>query len=97
MATPFLPKLNRLPIDLPEGAVRIDLVEGVPIFRASSAVQGRIETLLDKQVDGALSANEEQELDYYAEIDDHLSFMNRTVRNLSLAETPRASYQQSKI
>jgi hypothetical protein len=86
MATPFLPKLNRLPIDLPEGAVRIDLVEGVPIFRASSAVQARIETLLDKQADGALAVDEAQELDRYAEIDDYLSFVNRTVRNLSLSE-----------
>jgi hypothetical protein len=86
MATPFLPKLNRLPIDLPEEAVRIDLVEGVPIFRASSAVQARIETLLDKQADGALAVDEAQELDRYAEIDDYLSFVNRTVRNLSLSE-----------
>jgi hypothetical protein len=91
MATPLLPKLDRLPIDLPEGAVRIDLVEGIPMFRAAGAVQERIEFLLDRQADGLLSANEEQELDCYAEIDDYLSFLNRTVRNLALAETPKAS------
>lgn len=34
-------KLSHLPNSLPlDGAVRIQLVEGVPIFRASSLVQG---------------------------------------------------------
>jgi hypothetical protein len=91
MAIPLLPKLNRLPTGLPEGAVGIELEEGVPVFRASNAVQDRIEALLEKQVDGALSAGEEQELDCYAEIDDYLSFVNRTVRNLAFVETAQAS------
>ncbi len=35
-------KLSHLPNSLPlDGAVRIELVEGVPIFRASNLVQGR--------------------------------------------------------
>ncbi|MBD2451344.1 hypothetical protein H6G76_30305 [Nostoc sp. FACHB-152] len=33
----------------------------------------------------------EQELDCYEEIDDYLSFVNRTMRNLSLASTQSAS------
>ncbi|MCM0591159.1 MAG: hypothetical protein ACSI46_21170 [Gloeotrichia echinulata DVL01] len=42
-------KLLHLPKSLPlDGAVRIELVEGVPIFRASSLVQGRIEALLNE-------------------------------------------------
>ena len=45
-----LPKLHSLPTTLPlEGAVRIELEEGVPIFRASETVQTRIDTLLEKQ------------------------------------------------
>ena len=37
------PKLKNLPNRLPiEGAVSIELVEGVPIFRASSSIQSRI-------------------------------------------------------
>ena len=78
-----LPKLHSLPTTLPlEGAVRIELEEGVPIFRASETVQARIETLLEKQQTQQLSQQEEQELDAYEEIDDYLSLLNRLVRNL---------------
>ena len=83
METPLPPKLQRLPVTLPlEGAVRIELVEGVPIFRASSVVQERIETLLFEQQISQLTPDEEQELDSYEEMDDYLSFLNRIVRNL---------------
>jgi uncharacterized protein YnzC (UPF0291/DUF896 family) len=64
-----------------EGAVRIELEEGVPIFRASSAVQSRIEALLARQETAKLTTEEEEELDSYEEIDDYLSFLNRVVRN----------------
>ena len=78
-----LPRLDRLPTSLPvEGAVRIELEEGTPVFRASSAVQARIETLLSKQGAIGLSQEEEQELDGYEDVDDYLSFLNRVVRNL---------------
>ncbi len=79
MALPVLPKLKSLPA---QGAVEIVLAERVPIFRASEAVQARIETLLAKQKDSPLSIEEEQELDSYEEIDDYLSFVNRTMRNV---------------
>lgn len=82
-----LPKLKTLPATLPiDGAVRIELEEGVPIFRASQEVQNRIEQLLEKQKVTALSADEEHEMDSYEEIDDYLSFVNRTIRNLFLRE-----------
>lgn len=88
MAISVVPKLanltNALPID---GAVRLELEEGVPILRASEIVRSRIESLLDKQQKNSLSQAEEAELDSYEEIDDYLSFVNRTVRNLYLAET----------
>ena len=92
MKIPSLPKLRSLPVNLPlEGAVRIELEEGIPIFRASSAVLARIDRLLTKQQDVVLTPEEEQELDSYEEIDDYLSFVNRTVRNISLTEIPQAS------
>jgi hypothetical protein len=82
-----IPRLHRLPATLPaEGAVRIKLEEGVPIFRASATVQARIEALLLKQRTSQLSVEEEDELDRYEEIDDYLSFLNRVVRNLLQAE-----------
>ena len=83
-----MPKLDRLPAALPiEGAVRIELEEGMPIFRASETVQTRIEALLLKQQDSSLSSDDEKELDCYEEIDDYLSFVNRTMRNLFLTQT----------
>jgi hypothetical protein len=44
---PSLPtKLQHLPTSLPiEGAVRIGLVEGIPIFWASSTVQNHVEII----------------------------------------------------
>jgi hypothetical protein len=65
-----------------EGAVRVELEEGIPIFRASKAVQAQIEALLRKQRVSRLSAEDEEELDLYEEIDDYLSFLNRVTRNL---------------
>lgn len=79
---PF-PKLDSLPATLPvEGAVRIELQAGIPVFRASASVQDRIETLLHKQREEGLSEEENRELDQYEAIDDYLSFVNRVVRNL---------------
>jgi len=89
----YLPlKLQSLPATLPiEGAVRIELEEGIPVFRASSAVQEHITALLAKQQIAPLNLAEEQELDCYEEIDDYLSFVNRTLRNLSLNQIRQLS------
>jgi hypothetical protein len=77
-----LPLLRHLPASLPlEGAVRLELQDGVPVLRASTAVQRRIIALLRKQQRGILSADEMTELDQYEELDDYLSFLNRLVRN----------------
>ncbi len=79
--------LDELPATMPrEGAVRIELVEGVPLFRASGEVQKRIEALLERSAQAVLTSGEAQELERYAEIDDYLSLVNRVVRNLLLEE-----------
>jgi hypothetical protein len=78
-----LPRLHALPATLPlEGAVRIELEEGIPIFRASGSIQARIEELLLKEREIGLTVEEKEELDAYEEIDDYLSFVNRMLRNL---------------
>lgn len=74
---------NNLPLD---NAVRIELTEGVPIFKASNQVQQRIEILLDKQKESGLSLEEEKEFDEYEELDDYLSLVNRLVRNASVIQ-----------
>lgn len=79
-----IPRLHDLPPSLPrDGAVQLELEEGVMIFRVSDAVQERIEALLHKQTDASLSTDEEQELTQYEQIDEYLSFVNRLVRNLA--------------
>lgn len=77
-----LPRLRVLPQTLPvEGAVRLELEEGVPVFRVTESVQDRIEDLLSAQEERSLSTDEDAELDRYEEIDDFLSFVNRLTRN----------------
>ena len=84
MTTNYAPlRVVSLPATMPvEGAIRIQLEEGVPILRASGSVQSRIESLLAKEKRAALSLEEEREFDRYEEIDDYLSFVNRVIRNL---------------
>jgi hypothetical protein len=77
-----LPTLRNLPASLPlNGAVRLELQDGVPVLRASTAVQRRITTLLRKQKHGTLSPSRTAELDQYEDLDDYLSLLNRLVRN----------------
>jgi hypothetical protein len=79
-----IPKLHGLPETLPrDGAVQLEVEEGVLIFRVSDAVQDRIESLLNKQRAVALSSKETEELQQYEAIDDYLSFTNRLLRNLA--------------
>jgi hypothetical protein len=69
----------------------MELVEGVPIFRATSIVQTRIEALIVDRQDRVLSPAEEDELDCYEEVDDYLSFVNRMVRNTLLSQPEPAA------
>ena len=79
----YLPKLTELPTSLPsDGAISIVLVQGIPTFRASTAVTKRLEQLLEKEQATGLSKAELAELAQYEEVDDYLSYLNRVVRNL---------------
>lgn len=79
------PVLQSLPDSLPmEGAFSVVLEEGIPIFRASQAVQDRIEALLDKQAEAVLTLEELTELDCHAETNDSPSFVNRIIYDLKL-------------
>lgn len=85
MSNSVLPKLKSINKTLPlEGIISIEITENIPIFRASSVVENRINELFEKQKISELEPQEEQELDSYEEIDDYLSFVNRTIRNLTL-------------
>jgi hypothetical protein len=79
--------LETLPMD---GVVRIDLCEGVPVFRAPPQIQERIEELLEKQQAAALTADEAREISWYEQLDDFLSLVNRLVRNSMQATDPDA-------
>ncbi|MBI5715458.1 MAG: hypothetical protein HZC38_18825 [Chloroflexi bacterium] len=75
----FTTLMQTLPLD---NIVRIEVSEGLPIFRALPHVQERIEKLLEKQQTFPLSASEKRELTQYEELDDFLSLVNRLTRNL---------------
>ena len=76
------PHLQMLAKALPlEDAVRIELREGVPVFRAQPRIQDRIEELLEKQPTLPLTEGEERELLQYEELDEFLTLVNRLVRN----------------
>jgi len=88
MNNPVLPQLKNITKNLSlEGIISIEITENLPTFRASSVITNRIEKLIEKQKKCELEPQEEQELDCYEEIDDYLSFVNRTIRNLSLQKT----------
>jgi hypothetical protein len=83
--------LETLPL---ENGARLDVCEGVPVFRAPHDVSARIEQLLTEQQTRPLSEDEKRELDRYEGLDDFLSLVNRLVRNALLAPSsapPHAS------
>lgn len=87
MNTDLLPELKNISKSLSiEGIISIEITEVLPVFKASNLVKNRIEELLNKQKISALDFQEEQELDCYEEIDDYLSFVNRTIRNLAFQQ-----------
>ena len=69
---------NALPL---EDGVRIELREGVPVFRAQPRIQDRVEELLEEQPTSPLTACKKRELLQYEELDEFLSLVNRLVRN----------------
>jgi len=90
MNNSVLPQLTNLSKTVPlEGIISICITENIPIFRASSAITNRIEELIEKQKISELDDKEELELDCYEEIDDYLSFVNRTIRNLTFQGTKK--------
>jgi uncharacterized protein YnzC (UPF0291/DUF896 family) len=85
-----IPKLENLPLILPrERAVRLEVEQGVVVFRASAEVRERIENLLEKQKTDSLTEEEKRELEAFEEIDDYLSHVNRLIRNSF--ETPEVN------
>lgn len=59
-----LPSLNKLPKSMPnDGAISMAFEEGVPVFRASTQVQERIQLLLTHQQENQLTSEEVEELD----------------------------------
>ena len=69
-----------------EGAISLEVEQGVIILRASKAVQERIESLLHKQQTAKLTRAEKNELKQYEQVDDYLSLLNRLSRNVARSE-----------
>lgn len=80
MTTNLPIKLERLPKTLPiEGAVRVELAQGVLVFRASRFFLERIEILTAKKNAASLTSEELQELEDYEELNNYLTWVNQTI------------------
>lgn len=70
-----------------EGAISLDVEEGLVVLRASKPVAARIQLLLQKNASSELTAAEKNELDQFEELDYYLSLLNRLSRNLATADS----------
>ena len=81
----MLLNLHRLPNSLPsEGSIGIELVKGLLVFRISTKIQERIETLFAQKTESALTSEEATELDQYQELVDYLNLVNETIKKAFL-------------
>lgn len=69
-----------------DGAINLEVEQGVIILRASKSVQDRIELLLHKQQTAKLTRSDKNELQQYEQVDDYLSLLNRLSRNLAQSQ-----------
>jgi hypothetical protein len=81
----LLLNLHRLPNSLPrEGSIRIELVKGLLVFRISTKIQERIETLIAQKTESAVTSEEATELDQYQLLVDYLNLVNETIKKAFL-------------
>ena len=67
-----------------EGSIGIELVKGLLVFRISTKIQDRIETLIAQKTESALTSEEETELDQYQQLVDYLNLVNETIKKAFL-------------
>lgn len=92
-----IPKLEALPPSFPaEGALNIKIKEGIPVIKSSSKIQNRIERLINRQKRGELSQDEIDQFDYFEQIDDYISLLNRITRNIFLEKENNILYVLTK-
>jgi hypothetical protein len=85
MTTNLLLNLHRLPNSLSlEGSIGIELATGLLVFRISTKIQERIETLIAQKTESALTSEEATELKQYQELVDYLNLVNETMRKAFL-------------
>jgi len=81
----LLLNLHRLPNSLPsEGSIRIELVKRILVFRISTKIQERIETLIAQKTESALTTEEATELEQYQQLVDYLNLVNETIKKAYL-------------
>jgi hypothetical protein len=98
MTTNLLLNLHRLPNSLSsEGSIGIELVKGLLVFRISTKIQERIETLIAQKTESALTSEEATELEQYQELVDYLNLVNDSNSQFLLLFTPPNSLVFSAI
>ena len=77
-----VPLLHHLPASLPlDGALRLELQDGVPVLRASATVHTGLPPY-SGSTRTAPFPRRKQRAGRYEELDEYLSFLNRMVRNM---------------
>jgi len=66
------------------GSIGIELVTGLLVFRISTKIQDRRETLIAQKTESSLTSEEETELDQYQQLVDYLNLVNETMRKAFL-------------
>ncbi len=65
---------------LPDGAVSVERQGATIVLRASTRLQKKFETLLEKKKAGSLSSQEDREYEAICGLDTALSWLNRLAR-----------------
>ena len=65
---------------LPDGAVSVSAEGASLVLHASEKLQQRFESLLQRQKEGKLTAEEQRHYDAMCELDEALSWLNRLAR-----------------
>ena len=85
MTTNLLLNLHPLPNSLPlKGSIGIELVKELLVFRISTKIQKRIETLFAQKTESALTSEEATQLEQYQELVDYLNLVNETMNKAFL-------------
>ncbi len=64
------------PPSLIETGIKVETINGYPLFKFTNSLQSRLETLLEKNQINALTSEEQEELNAISELDRLFTYLN---------------------